>query len=31
MIIDNDKGKVTTTAANNEQVPIKEEIFKIPT
>jgi len=31
MIIDNDKGKVTTAAANNEQVPIKEEIFKIPT
>lgn len=31
MIIDNDKGKITTTAANNEQVPIKEEIFKIPT
>ena len=31
MIIDNDKGKVITTAVNNEQVPIKEEIFKIPT
>src|SRR6185503_9759062 len=31
MIIDNDKGRVTTTAGNNEQVPIKEEIFKIPT
>ncbi len=31
MIIDNDKGKVITTAANNTQVPVKEETFKIPT
>ena len=31
MIIDNDKGKVTTTAMNNEQVPIKEQLFMIPT
>jgi len=31
MIIDNDKGKVTKTTANNGQAPVKEEIFKIPT
>jgi hypothetical protein len=31
MIIDNDKGKVITTAANNDQAPAREEIFKIPT
>jgi hypothetical protein len=31
MIIDNDKGKVITTAANNDQAPVREEIFKIPT
>jgi len=31
MIIDNDKGKVTTTTMNNDQAPVKEEIFKIPT
>jgi hypothetical protein len=31
MIIDNDKGKVITTAANNGQAPVREEIFKIPT
>ena len=31
MIIDNDKGKVTNTTANNDHSPVKEEIFKIPT
>jgi len=31
MIVDNDKGKVTTTAANHDQAPVREEIFKIPT
>ena len=33
MIIDNDKGKGkgNNTIANNDQTPIKEEIFKIPT
>jgi hypothetical protein len=31
MIIDNDKGKDAKTTANNEQAPVREEIFKIPT
>ena len=31
MIIDNDKGKVINTIANNKQAPAREEIFKIPT
>jgi len=30
MIIDDDKGKANKTIANNEQSPVREEIFKIP-
>ena len=31
MIIDDDKGKTPRTIVNNDQSPVREEIFKIPT